>query len=314
MALRAFQSNPSIGGFGDEGGSQLDYASTLGPCSKDSNKEQSTVSADSNKRTQRKQSSSHLRQPDNESCDAFVQIVKELVDNAVDACARDINEHASSTLPALSSPPQVLSKRVRVEIKPTQISIDNDDGENDGNTAMMDCLRVKISDNGCGMEDVDNCVTAFRSSKNGVDTNNSGVKASIPLRQDSSDCSKRNVNLNKSKRKRKSAISHGSANDKHDSTSFTSGRYGVGLTLCLLHSQRLVPNSVTLIITSTRTMDHWIIRRYKADMQKDEIVCLKEERLPKVDKEECGTIVEVLVPVSSDNMHIFKSSGLWCQH
>ena len=80
-------------------------------------------------------------------------------------------------------------------------------------------------------------------------------------------------------------------------------------------SQPAATNSVAKsIITSTRAMNFWIIRRYKADTQKDEIVCLKEERLPKVDKEECGTIVEVLVPVSSDNMHIFKSSGSWRQH
>ena len=290
MALRAFQANPSIGGFGDEDGSQLCYANTSEPSKKDSNKEQSLLSADSNNRTQRKQSSSDFRQLGNESCDAFVQIVKELVDNAVDACARE-NEHSSS------SPPRVLSKRVRVEIKPTQIPIDNDDGENDGNTATMDCLRVKISDNGCGMEDVDNCVSAFRSSKNGADTDNSGTKRSSPLRQDSSEKIKTNANLSKSERKHKSIISRSRANE-HDSTPFTSGRYGVGLTLCLLHAQRLVPNSVTLIITSSKTLDYWIIRRYRADTQKDEIVCLKEERLPKVDNEECGTIVEVLVPVS----------------
>ena len=110
------------------------------------------------------------------------------------------------------------------------------------------------------------------------------------------------VTRGKSKSKSKVKKNSGNATkNKHatsSSSSYTSGRYGVGLTLCLLHAQRLVPNSVTLIITSTKSSDYWTIRRYRADTEKDEIVCLKEERLPKIDKEECGTIVEVLVPVS----------------
>lgn len=304
MALRAFQSNPAIGGFGGEGGSQLDY---IAQDNKDRTAkkatsqitEQSTSADPCNAKHQQHQQQPHLG---SESCDAFAQIVKELVDNAVDACAKNNdnviigkeNEHPSSSKP-------VTSKRVRVEIKPTQISIDNnDENDNDGDgTTTMECLRVKVSDNGCGMEDIDACVSAFRSTKNGVDADEQKCSFTQP-RHDKQKNSGAEKSKNKSKKKKNSGST---ANNKHaslssSSSSYTSGRYGVGLTLCLLHAQRLVPNSVTLIITSTKFSDYWTIRRYRADTEKDEIVCLKEERLPKIDKEECGTIVEVLVPVS----------------
>jgi predicted ATP-dependent serine protease len=191
---------------------------------------------------------------------------------------------------------------VRVEIKPTQISIsDGDENDDDDDaTKSMECLRVKVSDNGCGMEDIDACVSAFRSTKNGVDTGDIDGQCSSQQQQSRG---KQNKNGKQSKSKsKKKKESSSSANNNHasssSSSSYTSGRYGVGLTLCLLHAQRLVPNSVTLIVTSTKSSDYWTIRRYRADTDKDEIVCLKEERLPKIDKEECGTIVEVLVPVS----------------
>mmetsp|Transcript_15518 Transcript_15518/g.31421 ORF Transcript_15518/g.31421 Transcript_15518/m.31421 type:complete len:910 (+) Transcript_15518:36-2765(+) len=299
MALRAFQSNPAIGGFGGEGGSQLDYINTQENNDRATKKatqikEQSTSAGT----TQHASASSHLG---GESCDAFAQIVKELVDNAVDACARENNNDIGkeNERNAASASP-VSSKRVRVEIKPTQISIsDDDENDDDDATKTMECLRVKVSDNGCGMEDIDACVSAFRSTKNGVDTD-SIDKQSSSQQQQSRGKQKTNGKQSKSKSKKKQDTGS-SANNKHassslSSSSYTSGRYGVGLTLCLLHAQRLVPNSVTLIVTSTKSSDYWTIRRYRADTDKDEIVCLKEERLPKIDKEECGTIVEVLVP------------------
>jgi len=185
---------------------------------------------------------------------------------------------------------------VRVEIKPTQISIDDDDDA----ATTMECLRVKVSDNGCGMEDIDDCVSAFRSTKNnGMDTDNNIIGGQgSSQQQQSSVKQKSNDKQSKNKSKENNSGGNSSTNNKHAPSSYTSGRYGVGLTLCLLHAQRLVPNSVTLIVTSTKTSDYWTIRRYRADTEKDEIVCLKEERLPKIDNEECGTIVEVLVPVS----------------
>ena len=306
MALRAFQSNPAIGGFGGEGGSQVDYIvknNNDRPTKKATQtKEQLTSASHNNNNNETRQHHSSVSsQLGSESCDAFAQIVKELVDNAVDACARendnDIgkeNEHHDDASPPVSS------KRVRVEIKPTQISIDNGGDDGGATSAKLECLRVKVSDNGCGMEDIDVCVSAFRSTKNGLDTDHiDGQSSSQP--QHSRGKQKASDKQSKSKSKKKK--NNGSTtNNKHASSSsssspsYTSGRYGVGLTLCLLHAQRLVPNSVTLIITSTKSSDYWTIRRYKADTEKDEIVCLKEERLPKIDKEECGTIVEVLVP------------------
>lgn len=306
MALRAFQSNPAIGGFGGESGSQLDYIAQKNnkdrttKATTTQSKEQST-SADPNSAATHQQHPAASSQLGSESCDAFAQIVKELVDNAVDACAKNNgnnigkeNEHPTSSSPLVSS------KRVRVEIKPTQISIDNDDeNDDDGPAATMECLRVKVSDNGCGMEDIDACVSAFRSTKNGVDTKNIDGQQSSSTTQPHNDKQKKRGDETSKRKSKKNKNNGSTTNNNHaSSSSFTSGRYGVGLTLCLLHAQRLVPNSVTLIITSTRSSDYWTIRRYRADTEKDEIVCLKEERLPKIDKEECGTIVEVLVPVS----------------
>ena len=287
MALRVLQSNPAIGGFGGESSGQLDYYIN-------------THDNDADNNASKDKQSSSQRQPSSvggESCDAFVQIVKELVDNAVDACARDENNvgtdnnnvdeqqtQKKNAVAAVAS-----SKRVRVEIKPTQISTGDDDDDDDDTTAMMECFRVKVSDNGCGMEDIDACVSAFRSTKNSVDDDDADKV--IIGKGGGSKRNKKNKSNNSSKKKKN--LGSGAKNKQ----AYTSGRYGVGLTLCLLHAQRLVPNSVTLIITSTKTSNYWTIRRYRADTEKDEIVCLKEERLPKIDKDECGTIVEILVPV-----------------
>ena len=300
MALRVFQSNPAIGGFGGESSAQLDYfISAHDDADNNASKDKqpsSECGQNSVKQSQRQPSS-----VGGESCDAFVQIVKELVDNAVDACARDENNVGADnnvdeqqTQKKNATAEASSSKRVRVEIKPTQISTGGDDEDT---TAMMECFRVKVSDNGCGMEDIDACVSAFRSTKNNVDDGSDKGGGSR------SNKTKKNNNNKNSSRKKKNIDS--GAKNKQPTSSYTSGRYGVGLTLCLLHAQRLVPNSVTLIITSTKKSDYWTIRRYRADTEKDEIVCLKEERLPKIDKDECGTIVEILVPVGLSSVFAF---------
>lgn len=299
MALRVLQANPAIGGFGGESSGQLDYYTNTHNNDADNIASKDRQSSSEGGQTNVKQSH---RQPTSsvggESCDAFVQIVKELVDNAVDACARDENNvgtdnnnvdeqqtQKKNAVAAVAS-----SKRVRVEIKPTQISTGDDDDDN--TKAMMECVRVKVSDNGCGMEDIDACVSAFRSTKNSVDDDGADK---VNFREGGGSKSNKKNKNNRSSKKKNTGGS--GAKNKQATASYTSGRYGVGLTLCLLHAQRLVPNSVTLIITSTKTSDYWTIRRYRADTEKDEIVCLKEERLPKIDKDECGTIVEILVPV-----------------
>ena len=301
MALRVFQSNPAIGGFGGESSGQLDYYINTHDDADNNASSKDKQSSSEGGQTNAKQSQRQPSSVGDESCDAFVQIVKELVDNAVDACARDENNvGADNNVDQQQKQKQnavASSKRVRVEIKPTQISTGDDDDDEDDTTAMMECFRVKVSDNGCGMEDIDACVSAFRSTKNNVDDDARAGKKVIIGKGGGSKSNKKKKNNNKNSSKKKKNIGGSGAKNKQATASYTSGRYGVGLTLCLLHAQRLVPNSVTLIITSTKTSDYWTIRRYRADTEKDEIVCLKEERLPKIDKDECGTIVEILVPV-----------------
>lgn len=172
--------------------------------------------------------------------DAMCQIVKELVDNAIDACRP--SKHLSSGSTSLTSKGRKM--RIKVEIRPfgggTQ-----DDTEND----IKELLEVKVTDNGCGMENIQDCVDVFQSSK---------------------------------------------AQSTEDQTS---GRYGIGLTLALLHSQRLVPTFCSTVTSTTfmspvRTQAH-----FKVDTKRDGVICKKEEEIEKVDSTESGTCVRVFVPV-----------------
>jgi len=207
MALRAFHANPSIGGFGDENTGTL----LLGDPKETS-------------------SASHTNDADpNEGRptlggDAFCQIIKELVDNAVDACETAHKEHDK------------VSYRVRVEISPYNGS--------------DDFLQVTVSDNGCGMEDIQKCVDAFQSSKH-------------------------------------------SGDDK------TAGRYGLGLTLSMVHSQRLVPGRVFCCITSaTRHASTFKRQHYFVDTTEDKMRRARDESVPKGAADISGTCVSLLVPVS----------------
>jgi DNA topoisomerase VI subunit B len=184
MALRAFRSNPGLGGFGGE---SSDVA---------------------------------IQEQD---CDAFAQILKELVDNAVDACSS-----TSNTEP----------KRVRVTIERfEEKEVDNE------------LLEVTVTDNGGGMQNIHDCVEAFRTTK-GRDEGK------------------------------------------------TAGRYGIGLTLCLLHAQRLVPNHYATITSATATHKHFTKASYVVDTEGDKVQCVKREKLPKNSPMESGTAVKLLVPVS----------------
>ena len=133
MALRTFNNNPSLGGFG--GGDNLPFHDDQG--------------------------------------DAFCQILKELVDNAVDACR-----------------PRPGQGRVRVTL------------EKQAN----DLLRVTVTDNGCGMPDIAQCVNAFHTSK----------AVNGPQDDDNND------------------DDENSSSGIHDKTTHTSGRYGIGLTRTLI--------------------------------------------------------------------------------
>ena len=108
MALRAFRSNPGLGGFGGES---------------------SSVAIDE------------------QDCDAFAQIVKELVDNAVDACSASSSRSSSTE-----------AKRVRVTIERV-----NEDKTSDDDDSYL--LEVTVTDNGSGMLSIQDCVEAFRTSK-----------------------------------------------------------------------------------------------------------------------------------------------------
>lgn len=204
MALRAFHANPCIGGFGGESTPAL----RLVDHPRDDKSEPCQLSTDD-----------HL------DGDVFCQIVKELVDNAVDACTRD-DENSSATK----------NKRVKVEIKP-------DDSAKDSSA-----LQVIVSDNGRGMENIQNGVDAFQSSKN---------------------------------------------------NSRTAGRYGIGLTLCLVHGQRLVPGSYACITSATKEARHFTRAWYVVNTEFDSVTCYKQEDILKTDATESGTCVGLLVPVSS---------------
>ena len=194
MALRAFRSNPGLGGFGGES---------------------SSVAIDE------------------QDCDAFAQIVKELVDNAVDACSASSSRSSSTE-----------AKRVRVTIERV-----NEDKTSDDDDSYL--LEVTVTDNGSGMLSIQDCVEAFRTSK-----------------------------------------AQGKDEEK------TAGRYGIGLTLCLLHAQRLVPNHYATITSATAKQRHFVKASYVVDTEGDKVQCVKREKLPKNASKESGTAVKLLIPVS----------------
>jgi hypothetical protein len=237
MALRTFKSNPSIGGFGGEYASSRPGGDTDAAASSLS-RAKVTVGA---------------------SCDAFAQIVKELVDNAVDACAPD----ATTTIGIEGVNRERTIKRVRVNITSETVPVvarDNDNANGSGvsiseinangsgvSISEMSCVRIEVSDNGCGMADSDYCVSAFSSNKNGLDSN-------VGESQTSKKATKRKPLQTVVKNANEKKVKGGNEKQKTSSDSndnYTSGRYGVGLTLCLLHAQRLVPGTGACITSAT---------------------------------------------------------------
>jgi hypothetical protein len=127
----------------------------------------------------------------------------------------------------------------------------------------------------------------FSSNKNGSDGINAAVEKSKAVAK---------TGGGKKKNKKQSKLNDEAADDDDG---YTSGRYGIGLTLCLLHAQHLVPGSVTCITSTTSTSEHWIRSIYQVDMDADRVTCKKREELVKESVGECGTIVSLLVPVSN---------------
>jgi hypothetical protein len=187
-------------------------------------------------------------------------------------------------------------------------------------------LRVTVLDNGVGMEDIEICVDPFRTTK----AHNS------------------NKNNSKSKDDSKKGAIAGQ----------TAGRYGIGLTrkikatlysffvagttlsfltlffgpfsvspfaVCLLHAQRLVPNSRASIQSTTAQQSYWSVVNCVVDTDGDSVRCFPNVdhtmmssnddsppvvgRRPKSFATESGTAVSVLVPVSRVMRYMLV---LWC--
>jgi hypothetical protein len=253
MALRTFRSNPALGGFGGESSAPL-------------------VNRTGN---------AAIRVVD---CDAFAQIIKELVDNAVDACSVDDDND-------MPSQPQKKKKRVRVSIErfePQQdgdvVNLSDNEGDDDETRnstkkqraarnqanvmGKQEILRITVLDNGCGMNDIQASVDAFRTSK---------AHAALPSRSESDDNEDPSTTRGEGR---------------------TAGRYGIGLTLCLLHAQRLVPNSCATIKSATADAAHYDFVTCIVDTEGDLVRCIRRQQLPKSFAGESGTAVSVLVPVS----------------
>ena len=296
--LRSFANNPSLGGFGGEN------VSSSPVCTEKNNNDPNQFGVG--------------------SCDAFAQILKELVDNAVDACCvssftDESNDHSNESNMDVRN--QNTTKRVRVKITATSVPIkrrqsnDNTDENESESTTMMNCLRIEVSDNGCGMDDIDACVSAFSSNKigtertcsDGGDNNNNTEK---PMEED--DNTQSNAKKNNGSKTKK--LSHNkSKQNTHDGSreNYTSGRYGVGLTLCLLHAQRLVPGTGASITSATASANEWTRAIYEPDTSADNIVCQGKETFPKAREGECGTTINLLVPVSMVVSVVHSSSFLF---
>ncbi len=244
MALRTFHSNPALGGFGSE---SSNYHHLL--LQKKERKGKPVVDGD-----------------------AFAQIIKELVDNAVDACYITDKQQTESS--------SDIPKRVRVEIQRFRSTPDISENKNQedsqhGSTDNEDddddeILRVTVTDNGCGMKDIKACVDPFHTSK-----------------------------------------AHG------DIERQTAGRYGIGLTLCLLHAQRLVPGSCAIIRSAVAEQSHWTTYQCIIDAEKDTVHCSiagTSHQHSKSIANESGTAVSLLVPVSTVNVslstHVYAISGV----
>lgn len=260
--LRTFCSNPALGGFGSESSSSaLPYAATP---------------------------------------DAFCQIIKELVDNAVDACtvatasptgamadSRTEKSTSKTGKKKSATPAVVAAKRVRVVIERFEDGRLLASRANDGSKGDSEILRVTVSDNGCGMSDIQACVGAFHSSKahNTTTTINSAA-------------------TKEAKSKKKSKASTNECENDRTSTpttatfeAQTAGRYGIGLTLCLLHAQRLVLDSCASIQSAVPTDKEWTVVTAVVDTASDTVRCLPRESLKKGVAAESGTAISILVPV-----------------
>lgn len=309
MALRAFYYNPALGGFGDETETSATTTSAAAggrarllissSCSSYSSTKKNISSSDEN--TTSCEARSIINSfPDSHhtaSCgggDAFAQIIKELVDNAVDACnlsSSPQNFHHRDDENSGSAAPKkvtVVIDKVEEDDEFVKAEFAKDHGGSDPDNYYVadaflekrELLHVVVSDNGCGMEDVEKCVSVFSSNKNQDDfTNYNGCAAAI------NDNSQRPV-------------------------LGTAGRYGLGLTLCILHAQRLVPNSCVIIQSTVQNSALLTKFKFVVDTERDSVVCVHRENCVKKEKSDSGTSVSLLLPVSGmiSLLLVFKTS------
>jgi Histidine kinase-, DNA gyrase B-, and HSP90-like ATPase len=284
MALRTFHFNPSLGGFG---GDQSPCLSTERTC----------------------------------TSDAFCQIIKELVDNAVDACiSRQENaneEYDHNTIHQRSN--ETRKKRVRViierfhEQRNDSNNVDCKDSScpdnNERDCNMVDeILRVTVSDTGCGMRDIQKCVSAFHTSK---------AHASL-LQAESNKAKESDEAVGLPMKRKRIKTNPDKPPTQAPNEGKTAGRYGVGLTLCLLHAQRLVPNSCASIRSATPDQKCWTNMLCVVDAARDSVHCLFHEDEAKPEDTsrsksknnivlpqaksfptESGTAISILIPVSA---------------
>ena len=298
MALRAFQSNPSVGGFGGENESRIaaSQSTRIGGRQRNASGDAASRRAQGDFDT----ATNNDGDINVGGCGAFAQIVKELVDNAVDACASPSNDSDANAADADQEKKSM--KRVRVHITSATVPVVRHEEEDTENSSVenttMDCLRVEICDNGCGMENIDDCVTAFRSNKNGTarQTNGNDNGQQAGEKSKSVESSTQSKATKKKGGKKQTSSQNQPPSDNNEN--YTSGRYGVGLTLCLLHAQRLVPGTGASITSATASAKEWTRAVYEADIDADNIVCKKKEQFPKEVEDECGTTISLYVPVS----------------
>ncbi|KAL7576516.1 hypothetical protein ACA910_018015 [Epithemia clementina (nom. ined.)] len=298
MALRTFRFNPSLGGFGRESSSSS-HIQSFSRQSKNNENNTRTTNND-------------LEEEVVVEADAFAQIIKELVDNAMDACRScqplqedtSVQNHGTTVSKQKAKHPcgskhsaqaneiirksgigattkdrsfsqSHISRRVLVKIVPEPATprIKKDDspshdksaeGDSDPSAGLphqppRELVRVTVTDNGCGMKDIQACVDPFFTNKahNSSSTTTTATKEAATMK-------------NKTKTKTAKDI-HDHGNSSHQNN--TAGRYGIGLTLCLLHAQRLVPHSSASIQSATAQDSHYTQVQCWVDTDCDAVRC-----------------------------------------
>jgi hypothetical protein len=67
---------------------------------------------------------------------------------------------------------------------------------------------------------------------------------------------------------------------------------------CLLHAQRLVPNSCAVITSTVRGSSSITRAKFVVDMARDSVICVEKSNTEKENTESSGTSITLLLPVS----------------